>query len=408
MEEVDKLKEIIRLGSELNNINDVDILLERILSEARVVTNADAGTIYVREGEFMVFSHAQNDTLQKRLPPGNKLLYTSFKVPISRNSIVGYVAGTCEILNIADAYDIPNDSEIHFDRNYDKRADYTTKSMLTVPLKSTTGSVIGAIQIINAMNESGEIIPFGEDDELFVHHFAATATMVLQRAQMTRTLLLRMIEMARLRDPKETGPHVNRVGAYAAEIYERWAIDRNIDKQEIEKNRDILRMAAMLHDAGKVSVSDLILKKPGKFTPEEFNIMKTHAVDGALLFKDKQSKFDEMAAIVALDHHENWDGTGYPGFIEIETGKPLKTTSNGEPLPKKGEEISIWGRIVALADVYDALSCRRVYKDPWKEEDVLNEIKLQKGKKFDPEIVDAFFKCLDHLRSIYSRYPDND
>jgi HD-GYP domain-containing protein (c-di-GMP phosphodiesterase class II) len=408
MDEISKLKEIIRLGSELNNINDLDILLERILYVARMATNADAGTIYVREENSLVFSHAQNDTLQEKLPLGDKLVYVSFKIPINRDSIVGYVAETGDSLNITDVYRIPKDSEYKFDPKYDKRADYRTQSMLTVPLKSGTGAVIGAIQIINAKNETGTIIPFGEDSKLFVQHFATTATMVLQRAQMTRALLLRMIKMARLRDPKETGSHVNRVGAYAAEIYERWALDKGIAKAEIDKNRDMLRMAAMLHDVGKVSISDLILKKPGRFTTEEYVTMKTHAVNGALLFSDKQSNFDEMAAIVALDHHENWDGTGYPGYIDIETGIAIKTDDEGNPLPKKGEEISLWGRIVALADVYDALSCRRVYKEAWKEEDVLNEIRKEVGKKFDPEMADAFFKSLDLLRAIYTKYPDQN
>jgi response regulator RpfG family c-di-GMP phosphodiesterase len=144
--------------------------------------------------------------------------------------------------------------------------------------------------------------------------------MVLQRAQMTRALLLRMIQMAELRDPKETGAHVNRVASYSVEIYEKWARSRSIKENEIQKNRDILRMAAMLHDTGKVAISDLILKKPARFTNEEYEIMKTHTYLGAKLFQDRQSEFDEVAAEVALTHHENWDGTGYPGHVDVETG----------------------------------------------------------------------------------------
>lgn len=408
MDENTKLKEIIRLGSELNIIHDVDILLERILAEARLFVNADAGTIYVREDNQLVFSHTQNDTLQEELPPGHKLVYTSFKVPINKRSIAGYVAETGEILNIPNVYQIPEGSDYSFDPFYDKKANYRTRSMLTVPLKSETSSVIGALQIINAKDTDGNIIGFDENDEQFVFHFAATASMVLQRALMTRTLLLRMIDMAKLRDPKETGAHVNRVGAYAVEIYERWAIKKGISKQEVDKNRDILRMAAMLHDVGKVAISDVILKKPGRFTKEEYEIMKTHSFQGAQLFLDKHSALDEIAAQIALDHHENWDGTGYPGHIDVKTGKALKTDGNGNPLPKKGEEISIFGRIVALADVYDALSCRRIYKEAWDEKDVLDEIKKENGKKFDPEVIEAFFDCLDILKSIYTKYPDEN
>jgi response regulator RpfG family c-di-GMP phosphodiesterase len=280
--------------------------------------------------------------------------------------------------------------------------------MLTVPLKTNRGNILGVLQIINAMNSRAEVIPFDPEDEPFVLHFANTASMVLQRAQMTRALILRMIRMAELRDPKETGAHVNRVASYAVEIYEQWAYPRNIPPNEIEKNRDILRMAAMLHDVGKVAISDLILKKPARFNEEEFEIMKSHTYLGARLFGNKHSEFDEVASVVALTHHENWDGTGYPGDLDADTGKPIRTDTQGRALPLTGEEIPIWGRIVALADVYDALCSRRVYKEAWDEDSVLKEIRALSGKKFDPELVDIFFGCLDVLKSISNRYPDEE
>ncbi|HQQ51941.1 MAG TPA: HD domain-containing protein, partial [Spirochaetota bacterium] len=124
------------------------------------------------------------------------------------------------------------------------------------------------------------------------------------------------------------------------------------------------------------------------------------------LFHDKQSLFDEIASIVALTHHENWDGTGYPGYIDIDSGQPLEKDKYGKAKPRKGEEIPIYGRIVALADVYDALSSKRVYKDAWDEDSVMSEIKALSGKKFDPELVDIFFESHDFLKSIKQRYPD--
>jgi HD-GYP domain-containing protein (c-di-GMP phosphodiesterase class II) len=237
-------------------------------------------------------------------------------------------------------------------------------------------------------------------------HFAAIASMILQRAQMTRALILRMISMAELRDPKETGPHVNRVASYAVEIYESWAKRRSLPGEEIDRKKDALRMAAMLHDVGKVAISDLILKKPARFTPEEFEIMKSHTFQGARLFTQRQSEFDEMAAEVALTHHENWDGTGYPGRIDAATGAPLEKDGKGRAAPLRGEEIPIFGRIVALADVFDALSSKRVYKEAWDEGAVLDEIRKMSGKKFDPELVEIFFESLEVVRSIERRYPD--
>ncbi len=406
--EVDKLREIIRLGSELVDIQDLDILLERILREARMVVNADAGSIYVREGDELIFSHVQNDTMQGQLPPGHKLIYSTFRVKISPRSISGYVASTGEILNIPDVYAIPGEEPYHFDSTYDTISKYRTTSMLTVPLKTNRDDVVGVLQIINAKDDAGDVIPFNAADEPFVLHFAGIASMILQRAQMTRTLLLRMISMAELRDPKETGAHVNRVASYAVEIYEKWAVRRGMSAAELEKNRDVLRMAAMLHDVGKVAISDLILKKPAKFTEEEYDIIKSHTYLGARLFGEKQSVFDEVASTVALTHHENWDGTGYPGHVDVATGKPLIADERGRATGLRGEEISVFGRIVALADVYDALSSKRVYKSAWDEDSVLDEIKKLGGSKFDPELVEIFFESIDFIRSIRRRYPDAD
>ena len=195
---------------------------------------------------------------------------------------------------------------------------------------------------------------------------------------------------------------------YAVEIYENWARRHKVPPQEIDKNRDILRMAAMLHDVGKVAISDLILKKPAKLDPAEFEIMKQHTIFGAQLFMGPQSDFDDAAAEVALNHHERWDGQGYPGHVDATSGEPSAefVRSNGSIRGKRGEEIPIFGRIVAIADVYDALSSQRVYKQAWDESEVLATIKAASGQHFDPELVDIFFACLNVLRSIQKRYQD--
>jgi len=347
---------------------------------------------------------------------GQKLIYSTFRTTISNNSISGCAALSGDILNIPNVYEMPKSVTCRFDPTNDKKSGYLTKSMLTIPIKNTRDEILGVMQIINSLRTVVEgksiedgfeyIGSFDESDEQLAIHFANSASMILQRAQMTRALILRMIGMAELRDPKETGPHVNRVATYAIEIYERWAKRRNMDPHEIEHNKDSFRMAAMLHDVGKVGISDLILKKPAKLTAEEYEIMKCHTYIAARLFKHTQSEFDEMSVIVALNHHENWDGTGYPGHVDISTGKPVKTGTDGRALPKKGEEIPIYGRIVALADVFDALSSKRVYKESWSQEEVVNEIKKESGKKFDPELVDIFMESYDFLRSILHRYPE--
>ena len=407
-DEKQKLDTLIRLGIELNELSDLDILMEHILTKARQVVNADAGSIYIREDEELHFTYTQNDTLQRSLPPGNKLIYNTFSIPIDEKSLAGYVATTGQALNIEDVYQIDPTQPFGFSKEYDKAAGYRTRSALTVPLKNSVGLVIGVLQIINAQDPEKRVRAFSEEDEKMMYHFGATAAVALERAKMTRQIILRMIRMAELRDPKETAFHVNRVAGYSLEIYEQWAQQNGVEPRELNRNRDILRMAAMLHDVGKVAISDVILKKPARLAEDEFERMKQHTVIGSRLFLDRQSQFDTAAAQVALNHHERWDGSGYPGHVDVATGQPIKgrTNADGSPRGKAGEEIPIFGRIVSLADVYDALSSPRCYKEPWDEGRVLETIAESKGKHFDPNLVDILLSRMAVIRSIQKRYCD--
>jgi HD-GYP domain-containing protein (c-di-GMP phosphodiesterase class II) len=408
LSEKEKLDALARLGVELNQIQDLDILMVSILTEARRFVNADAGSIYIREKGMLHFNYTQNDTLQNRLREGEKLIYSTFSVPINDNSIAGYVAKSGQPLNLPDVYRLDPTCPYQFGKEFDDTAHYATRSVLTIPLVTSKGDILGILQIINAQDETDRVIPFTATDENIMRHFASIAAVALARAQMTRAILLRMMKMAEMRDPKETGAHVNRVGGYAVEIYENWAYRHKVMQSDVDKNRDVLRMAAMLHDVGKVAISDLILKKPGKLTAEEFETMKAHTIHGSRLFIDAQSEFDDAAAQVALNHHERWDGNGYPGHIDGTSGTPLPgfTRADGSARGKCGEDIPLFGRIVAIADVYDALSSQRVYKEAWDESKVLAVIKKEAGHQFDPELVEIFFSCLNVLRSIQKRYQD--
>ncbi len=403
-----KIQRILEIDSDLNRMQDLDLLLDRILRDARRSVNADAGSIYIAEKGKLQFKYSHNDTKQKELEAGQKLIYSFFTVDINESSISGYVAENCVPLNIPNMYKIPKNRPYSFNSWYDEKSQYKTISTLTLPLISNQGDVLGVLQLINAKNEEGEIIAFKKSEESFILHFASIATVAIQRAQMTRQLLLRMIRMAELRDPKETGPHVNRVAGYSVEIYEEWARKRKVPIDDVEKNKDILRMAAMLHDVGKVGISDLILKKPGRFTEDEYRIMQSHSYIGAQLFQGKQSEFDQMSMDVALYHHENWDGSGYPGHVDMLTGRPAVEDDNVKNPGLIGEEIPLFARIVSLADVYDALSCRRVYKEAWAEEDVFKELRKCSGTKFDPDLVEDFFKVLPSIKHIRERFPESD
>jgi HD-GYP domain-containing protein (c-di-GMP phosphodiesterase class II) len=304
-------------------------------------------------------------------------------------------------------YNIPPGAPYSFNTSYDRVSGYTTTSNLTVPLKTAEGAIVGVIQVMNAQNENGRTVPFTKADELLISHFASNATVAFQRTSLNRAMILRLIRMSELRDPKETGAHVNRVADYAVEMYDRWAYQHGVGADEREKARDSLKIAALLHDVGKVAIPDQILKKPTRFTPEEFAVMQTHSYLGARLFGDPQSTLDTDAAAVALTHHENWNGTGYPGWIDVQTGSAIKADGSGKPLGLKGEEIPLVGRIVAIADVFDALSSQRVYKQAWDEQDVYAELRRQDGVKFDPELVGIFFDILPSIKQIREMYPEH-
>ena len=178
---------------------------------------------------------------------------------------------------------------------------------------------------------------------------------------------------------KETGSHVKRVAHYSYLL----ALEYGLDKEQAK----LIKLASPLHDVGKIAIPDHILKKPGKFTGEEWEIMKSHAQQGADLLKSDDNEVLQMGRIIAAQHHEHWQGGGYPNNL-------------------KGEEIHIAGRITALADVFDALGCKRCYKEPWPIENILEEINKQKGKQFDPNLVDLLHKNLDAILAIGKAFPE--
>ena len=405
----DRLQRIIEIERELGEIQDVDVLLERILTETRRIVNADAGSIYVVEGDKLKIKYGQNDTHLKELAPGEKLPYTSFSFPINEKQICGYVALSGKPLNIKDCYRISESKPYSFNKNTDITTDYRTKSMYTIPLKMANGNLLGILQIINAKDDDGNIVAFNEDAEMLIAHFATAAVQALQHAYLTANMVKRMLKMAEVRDPKETYPHIERVSSYSLEIYDRWAFNHNVPMTESHKFRDTLKIAAKFHDVGKVGVSDVILKKKfPRFTDEERSIMQGHTCIGANLFEPPESFLDEMCRDIALFHHERWDGgeTAYPGALDY------RNFVIGEPLsPARhlcGEEIPLSARIVAVADVFDALSHKRCYKEAWKIDDAFAEIQSDSGKHFDPEVVLAFMQVRDRISAIQLAFPDEE
>ena len=178
---------------------------------------------------------------------------------------------------------------------------------------------------------------------------------------------------------KETGNHVKRVAEYS----KLFALEYGLSEEDAE----LLKQASPMHDIGKVGIPDLILNKPGRLDDEEREIMNTHAKLGYDMLKYSNRELLKCAAIVAYEHHEKWDGTGYPRNL-------------------KGEEIHIYGRITALADVFDALGSSRCYKEAWEDEEIFEFLKDQKGKHFEPKLVDILFDELDDFLEIRETLKD--
>jgi response regulator RpfG family c-di-GMP phosphodiesterase len=193
-----------------------------------------------------------------------------------------------------------------------------------------------------------------------------------------KEIIYTMGEIAETRS-KETGNHVKRVAEYSKLLALKLGLD--------EKTADMLKLASPMHDIGKVGIPDNILNKPGKHTFEEFEIMKTHAQMGYEMLKHSQKPILQAAAIVSREHHEKYNGKGYPkGLI--------------------GEEIHIFARITAVADVFDALGSDRVYKKAWDDEKIYELFRSERGEHFDPKLVDIFFENLEEIKIIREQFKD--
>jgi len=171
--------------------------------------------------------------------------------------------------------------------------------------------------------------------------------------------------------------HVKRVGYISAFLAKKVGF--------LPKEIEIMHLAASIHDVGKLAIDDKILNKPGKLTYEEFEQMKNHCLFGYELLKNSRRELFQTAAIIAYEHHENYDGSGYPKGI-------------------KGEEIHLCSRIVAIVDVFDALATKRVYKEIWSQEEIFKYLHSQRGIKFDPVILDLFFENIKEINIIFSKY----
>ncbi|GIU16661.1 transcriptional regulator [Shewanella colwelliana] len=295
--------------------------------------------------------------------------------------------GHLKILAATDAY-----SELHIDSNIDtlpsqvkgainkaleEKQHHFNDFSVTCYYRSKVGS-----ETVVYLSFDNKLEPEGRELlEIFTANVAITYESLLLRDEIeeTQKSTIYILGEAVEKRSKETGAHVKRVGEIAALLGRGLALP--------ERYINDLLQAAPLHDIGKIGIPDDILNKPGKFEPEEWEIMKQHAFLGYELLASSDKRILQLAAVIAHQHHEKWDGSGYPQGLS-------------------GENIDMAGRISALADVVDALVSKRCYKESWPLADALDYVKSQRGIHFDPALIDVLFANLDKLDDIYQRYPD--
>lgn len=358
------LETILGYMSKIEGVRKIDAVLILLAEMGRVLVNADRCTLWLLD--------TQKEELWTKVAHGVDRLHMPFG-----SGIAGVAVRNGETVIVNDPYRDPR-----FNQDIDRQTGYTTRSILAVPIKNSHGEVLGAFQTINKQTAESR---FEESDIKFLKLASTYAGEAIEAAKLNeeieetqRDVIFALAEAGETRS-KETGNHVKRVSEYCKLL----ALRSCMPKKEAE----LLKLAAPMHDIGKIAIPDAILLKPGRLDPAEFDIMKTHAESGYAILKGSARPILAAAATVAREHHERFDGTGYPRGL-------------------KGEDIHIFGRICAIADVFDALGSDRVYKKAWPLEKIVEEFKAQSGAQFDPKLIDTFLAHLDEFVAIRERFRD--
>jgi HD-GYP domain-containing protein (c-di-GMP phosphodiesterase class II) len=361
---MDKLRLLLKISSEMTKDKDLKKILLKLTNITKELLEADRCSIFLND--------EKTNELWTIIAHGVK----EIRIP-NNVGIAGEVFTSKKPLNIKDAYSFPK-----FNKEIDKRTGYVTKNILAIPLINHVGETIGVFQVINKITDE----QFSKYDTELLDHLAMYASSNIENVMLYEKLktaqedvVYKLSHATSYKDP-ETKNHIIRVGLYSAII----AKELNWTQENIE----LIRLAAPMHDIGKVGIPDKILNKPGKLTEEEYKIMKKHTLYGHDILHGGDSELSNTASIIALEHHEKWDGTGYPNN-------------------KRGEEISIYARITMVSDVFDALLSERPYKKAWPIEDVVKELKRTSGTHFDPRIVDLFETHLDKMIKIKKEFKDD-
>lgn len=352
----DPLIALLKVGRTIAVETNIDTLLTIIAQEIKQALNADRCTVFLLDEE--------KHELWSKVALGLEMQEIRFA---SNLGLAGHVATTGETVNIKDAY-----TDKRFNKEIDMQTGYKTKTILCMPIRNLSHQIVGVFQVLN--KKDGE---FTNKDEDLLIAIGSSAGIALENANLFNKQKILIEEQKQLfssfidtlsasidaRD-KITSGHSKRVTMYASLICDE--LDMN------EKEKEVIKHASLLHDIGKIGIKDSILQKEGKLTPEEYDHIKLHAnMTHDILGKIYVSKEFENVAQIASSHHEKYDGTGY--FLGL-----------------KGDDIPLGGRILAVSDVFDAITSKRHYRSKMKIDDAIKVLIDGSNKHFDKKIVDVF------------------
>ena len=352
--------------TEISWANKYDDILSLLARMCETFTNAQRCNVWVVSDD--------RDTMWTKAADGIDII----EIPID-SSVVGSCVTNREKIIIDDVY-----QDNRFNPELEKKRAYKTKSVMATPLYDHKKIVIGAFEVINHEGESDFFDEKDMERLSLVSSYGAEVLIAAKHAneieQMQKEMVLAIDEMAESH-LKERVNHLKRVAEYSKLL----ALAYGLSSEDAQ----LLKQASPMYDIGKVAIPEHILNKPGRFDEEERYIMSKHPELGFKTIKNSNRPLLKAAAIVAYEHHEKWDGSGYPNA-------------------KSGEEIHIFGRITALADVFDALGSDRVYKKAWSDEKIFSFLQEEKGKHFEPKLIELFFENLDAILAVRSQFKDAD
>ena len=362
------LAALLNVARTLAAETSLELLLKTVAEEIKKVLDADRCTVFLLD--------KQNNELVSKIALG--MGTQELRFPADKG-LAGYVAQSGEIINIKDAY-----SDSRFNQDIDKETGYKTKTILCMPIWNMKHEILGVFQVLNKQNGT-----FSKEDEEVLIAIGSSAGIAIENARLFESQQLMINQQKELfknfvdtlaasidaRD-KITAGHSNRVKMYSEVICDAMNTD--------EKTKANIIHAAILHDIGKIGIKDAVLQKNGKLTDDEYKHIQEHVkITSDILNRVYISEEFKEVAEIASSHHEKYDGTGY--FRKL-----------------KGNEIPFGGRVLAVSDVFDAITSKRHYRDKMPIKNALEIIKSGAWKHFDGDIVDAFFKIhLDKLVDVF-------